>query len=82
MKRLFTLSFILLIVTSCSSGKRYRTTDYAYACVKNDDKDLGRTVTDLCLPIDTYINDMRFHHLKPYDKIKMQTLDDVMRYRE
>lgn len=72
-----------IFITSCSSsGKRYRITDYAYACIKNDDKELGKTVTDLCLPIDTYVNDMRYHNLKPYQKIKMQTLDDAMRYQE
>jgi hypothetical protein len=83
MKKLFVLFVLAFATVSCSSnGKRYRVTDYAHACVKNEDKELGKTVTDVCLPIDTYVNDMRYHNLKPYDKIKMHTLDDAMRYEE
>lgn len=83
MKKILIFSLLSLFIVSCSSsGKRYRVTDFAHACVDNGDKELGKTVTDLCLPVDTYINDMRYYYLKPYDKIKMQTLDDAMRYNE
>lgn len=78
------LIIILLSITfvGCSSGKKYRVIDYAHACVNNYDKELGKTVTDVCLPIDTYVNDVRFHRLKPYQKIKMPTMRDAMRYNE
>lgn len=83
MKKIITFTIMTLIFASCSSsGKKYRVTDFAHACVDNNDKELGKTVTDVCLPIDTYVNDMRYHNLKPFDKIKMQTLDDAMRYNE
>ena len=79
MKISYLILFVLL--TSCSSYKNYKFKDDAYACIQNNDNEIGKVVTDVCLPIDSYSNDLQYYGVQPYEKIKMPDLDDATRYK-
>jgi len=73
----FILLFVLIITASCAT-KNYKPTDYAYACIENSNKKLDKKITDICMPIDTYENQIKYHSMRPSERRKMPTMDDVM----
>lgn len=72
------LLVMAIFMVACSS-KKYPHTDYAYGCVTSkNNPDISANVTDVCLPMDTYIDTLHFHKTRPSERRYMPNLDDAM----